>query len=199
MTAATAASRTAGRPRDPGTGQAILAATLSLLAEDGYDRLTTDRIAERAGVGKAAIYRRWASKEEVVAAAALRLSEEVPAPDTGDLRGDLTAIVEALASVFAEDATVRLVSALVARIPHDPVLATNLRDGFLAARRRAARQALERAQERGELDGAVDLEFAVDLLAAPFYYRLLVTGAPVDNGFAHQVLDAALAAVATLR
>lgn len=188
-----------GRPRDPAADEAILRTTLSMLAEDGYDGLSIDRIAARAGVGKATIYRRWASKEEVVAAAARRLSEEVPAPDTGDLRGDLAAIVDGLATVFADPATARLVGALVARMPHDAALASGLREGFLATRRRAARVALERAQERGEVAADADLEVAVDLLAAPFYYRMLVSGAPIDRAFAQRVLDAVLAWVTAAR
>jgi AcrR family transcriptional regulator len=196
---ATTSGRGPGRPRDPATDEAILRATLSMLAEGGYDGLSIDGIAARAGVGKATIYRRWASKEEVVAAAARRLSEEVPAPDTGDLRRDLAGIVDGLATVFAEPTTARLVGALVARMPHDAALASGLREGFLAARRRAARVALERAQERGEVAADADLELAVDLLAAPFYYRMLVSGAPIDRAFAQRVLDAVLASLTAAR
>lgn len=188
-----------GRPRDRAAGDAILDATLKLLAEEGYEGLTTDRIAAVAGVGKATIYRRWSSKEEVVAAAAMRLSAEVPTPDTGDLEADLRAIAEGLAAVFAQPATARLVAALLARMPHDPALAENLRQGFLAARRRAAHVVLERARERGEIASGVDLEIAVDLLAAPFYYRMLVTGAPIDRHFADDVVTAVLASVSPAR
>lgn len=199
MTDATGSDRGPGRPRDPAADAAILRATLSLLAEDGYEGSSIDRIAARAGVGKATIYRRWASKEEVVAAAARHLSDEVPAPDTGDLRRDLAAIVDGLTTVFADPATARLVGALVARIPHDPGLASGLREGFLAARRGAARAALERAQERGEVGADADLEVAVDLLAAPFYYRMLISGAPIDRAFADRVLDAVLTWVTASR
>lgn len=188
-----------GRPRDRAAGDAILDATLKLLAEEGYEGLTTDRIAAVAGVGKATIYRRWSSKEEVVAAAAMRLSAEVPTPDTGDLEADLRAIAEGLAAVFAQPATARLVAALLARMPHDPALAENLRQGFLAARRRAAHVVLERARERGEIASGVDLEIAVDLLAAPFYYRMLVTGTSIDRRFADDVVAAVLAWVSASR
>lgn len=188
-----------GRPRDRAAGDAILDATLKLLAEEGYEGLTTDRIAAVAGVGKATIYRRWSSKEEVVAAAAMRLSAEVPTPDTGDLEADLRAIAEGLAAVFAQPATARLVAALLARMPHDPALAENLRQGFLAARRRAAHVVLEHARERGEIASGVDLEIAVDLLAAPFYYRMLVTGTSIDRRFADDVVAAVLAWVSASR
>jgi AcrR family transcriptional regulator len=187
------ATRARGRPRDPAAGHAILAATIMGLAEDGYAGLTMDGIAERAGVSKATIYRRWPSKEAVVLAAAEHLSAAVPVPDTGTLRGDLDAIAAGLAAVFGSPTTPRLVGALVSEMVREPDLAHALRDGFLAARRSAARAALERAQERGEVPAEVDLEVPVDLLAAPFYYRALITGDPVDDGYAATVVDAVLA------
>jgi AcrR family transcriptional regulator len=187
------ATRARGRPRDPAAGHAILAATIMGLAEDGYAGLTMDGIAERAGVSKATIYRRWPSKEAVVLAAAEHLSAAVPVPDTGTLRGDLDAIAVGLAAVFGSPTTPRLVGALVSEMVREPDLAHALRDGFLAARRSAARAALERARERGEVPAEVDLEVPVDLLAAPFYYRALITGDPVDDGYAATVVDAVLA------
>lgn len=127
----------------------------------------------------------------------MRLSSEVPAPDTGDLEADLRAIAEGLVAVFSQPATARLVAALVARMPHDPVLAENLREGFLAARREAARVVLQRARDLGEIQASVDVEVAVDLFGAPFYYRMLVTGTPIDRRFGDQVVRAVLAAVTT--
>jgi hypothetical protein len=87
-------------------------------------------------------------------------------------------------------ATCRRVAALVAPMAHEPGLADALRSGFLAARRGAARAALERAQAREEVRPDVDIEVAVDLLAAPFYYRVLVTGIEVDDDFAADVVEA---------
>lgn len=179
-----------GRPRSSTADHAILDATLGLLAEGGYEGLTTDAIAARAGVSKATIYRRWSSKDEVVLAAASTLSTSIPTPDTGTLRGDLEALALALASVFSEASTARLVSSLVEQLAHKPQLATALREGFLRTRRDVARIAMQRAQARGEIGDAHDLEVAVDLLAAPFYYRMLITGAPIDVAFAHQLVDA---------
>jgi AcrR family transcriptional regulator len=185
-----------GRPRDPQAGDAILTATLGQLAEHGYERLTVDGIAEAAGVSKATIYRRWTSKREVVLAAAGRLAEAVPAPDTGSLRGDLKAIVGGLADVFSAQNVPALVGALVAEAVHDADLAATVREGFVRTRRAAAVAALERASARGEIGDNVDVDLTVDLLAAPFYYRSLVTGAPIDDRYAGAVLDAVLATIA---
>lgn len=181
-----------GRPRDPAAGEAILQATLAVIAEEGYPGLTMDAVASRAGVSKATIYRRWSSKQEVVVAAAEALSQTVTAPDTGTVRGDLEAIADGLVAVFSGPSTARLVGSLLAEATRDQALATALRDGFLQTRRAAARAALARGVERGELDHGTDLDFAVDQLAAPFYYRLLVTGDPIDAGFARSVVDTVL-------
>jgi AcrR family transcriptional regulator len=142
--------RTAGRPRDPAADDAILSATLAILAEHGYTGLTMDHVADRAGVSKATIYRRWSSKDEVLVAAVDRLSRTVAAPDTGDLRGDLTAIVDGLARVFSSPQVARLTGAIVAQVTLDPDLADAVRSGFLADRRTAAVEALERARRRGQ-------------------------------------------------
>lgn len=181
------------RPRRAAAERAILETTLAVLAEDGYAGLTTDRIAREAGVSKATMYRRWPTKQDVVIAAAQSLAHEVPVPDTGSLRGDLTAIAEGLAAVFAAPRTAALVGALVGQLPHDPGLADALRTGLLAPRRDAARTALRSAAQRGELGRGIDIEIAVDLLAGPFYYRLLLTGDRIDRAFAHAVVDAVLA------
>ena len=80
--------RTPGRPRSEASHHAIIEATLELLIESGYGALTMDAVRTRAGVGKATIYRRWSSKEELVSDAIVVLHEEFDTPDTGSLRGD---------------------------------------------------------------------------------------------------------------
>jgi AcrR family transcriptional regulator len=86
--------RMPGRPRSEASHQAIIRATLELLLEVGYGPLTMEAVRLRAGVGKATIYRRWSSKEELVRDAIVALHEEFDVPDTGSLRGDYHAIAE---------------------------------------------------------------------------------------------------------
>lgn len=189
-------ARAPGRPRDAAADEAILAATLALLGDHGYRGLTTDRIAAAAGVSKATIYRRWHSKDEVVAAAVDTLAREVPTPDTGSVHQDLLVLARGLVAVFAAPGTAGLIGALAEQMLHDPALAAALRTGFLAARRDAARTCLERGRARGEVRADLDLELVVDLLAAPFYYRVLITGDPLDDAYADRLVDALLAGVA---
>jgi AcrR family transcriptional regulator len=170
-----------------------LRATLASLAEHGYDGLTVERIARRAGVGRGTIYRRWSAKEELVVAAAQRLSEAVPAPDTGTLRGDLDTIADGLTAVFSAPTTASIVATLLPQMASNDALADALRRGFLAARRTAARNALERARSRGELRRGANADVAIDLLAAPFYYRLLISGDLIHHAFARNVVDAVMA------
>ncbi len=183
----------AGRPRSPDADNAILDAVVALLAEGGLEGLSMDAVAARAGVSKATIYRRWSRREDVVAAAATRLSRQVPVPDTGSVRDDLRAIARGLAAVLAAPGADRLVSALVAAASTDPDLAAALRAGFLHERREAATQALARGQARGEIAPGADLGLLVDLLAGAIYYRLLLRGVPTEPATADALVDLLLA------
>ena len=89
-----AAARTPGRPRSEKAHQAILESTLTVLGESGIAGLSIEAVAARAGVGKATIYRRWESKEELILAALAIMSPAGPVPDTGSLEGDLTALAQ---------------------------------------------------------------------------------------------------------
>lgn len=163
------------------------------MAQEGEAGLAIERVAARAGVSKATIYRRWSSMDEVLLAAVDDLATEIATPDTGDLRRDLFAIATSLTGLFTAPDVRRLVATLAAQMATRPELARAVREGFLASRRRAAADALARERQRGGLRDGIDLDLAVDLLAAPFYYRLLMTADPIDEGFAERVVDAVLA------
>jgi AcrR family transcriptional regulator len=188
-------SRGPGRPRSTTAGNTILDATLALLGEGGFQALSMDAVAARAGVSKATIYRRWSSREAMVADAVLRLSRTVPTPDTGSIHGDLLAILQGLAAILATPQSTRLVSGLLARAAVDARLGRALREGFLAERRASARKVFERAIARGELRADLDLELAIDLAAAPLYYRCLVSAAPLDDAYIHRLTETILRAL----
>jgi AcrR family transcriptional regulator len=88
-----------GRPRSTQSHQAILRATLELLAEVGFDAMSIEAIAAHAGVGKTTIYRRYTCKEELVADAIENVREEVLIPNTGNLWGDIDALIENAAQI----------------------------------------------------------------------------------------------------
>lgn len=182
-----------GRPRDDSIDATITTATLALLTEDGYSGLTTDAIADRAGVSKATIYRRWSSKQDVVVAAVTSLTQDLEAPDTGSLEGDLTVIVEELVPLYADPATARLIAALLEHLVRSDELAEAVRASTVRERRRVTRVVLERGIERGEARADADLEVAIDLVAAPFYFRALITGDPIDTTFARDLVQVVMA------
>lgn len=189
---------TRGRPRSRDADVAIVAATLALLTERGFDGASTDAIAARAGVSKATIYRRWATKDDLVRAAVASLAEDLEVPDTGDLQSDLRVFVQGLVRVFADDRGTRLIATVVDQMARNPSFATAMREGFLATRRQAARSILNRARQRGQLHVRDDeVELAVDLLGAVFYYRVLITGDRVDEHVGEQVVAVVLAWLAS--
>src|SRR5687768_3589395 len=129
-------ARQMGRPRDARADRAILEATLELIAELGVHGFRTEDVAARAGVGKGAIYRRYRSKDELVAAAVAALvSEEIAVPDAGSTRADLLALMREAVELYRGSRAGRLMPNLVGAMAQKPDLARAVRDGFLAGRR----------------------------------------------------------------
>jgi AcrR family transcriptional regulator len=189
MKSDTAAARVIGRPREARADRAILAAALDLMAERGVHELRMDDVAARAGVGKAAIYRRYRSKEALVADAVAALVSEITVPDTGSTRADLLALMRDAVEVYTGSVAARAMPSLVETMSRNPELAEAVRDRFLAGRRAALREVLGRGIERRDLAADLDLEFALDVLAGPLFYRLLITGGPIDEELAEGVAD----------
>jgi AcrR family transcriptional regulator len=190
MHAASASERPVGRPRDERTDRAILEATRELIAEVGVYEFRTEDLAARAGVGKGAIYRRYGSKDELVTAAIGSLvSEEIAVPDTGSTREDLLVLMREAVKVYRSPRARGLMPNLVGAMGRKPELAQAVREGFLAGRRAALTEVLRRGVERGDLRPDIDLDLALDVLGGPLFYRLLITGGPIDEQLAEGVAD----------
>ena len=182
--------RSPGRPRDARADRAILEATLELIAELGVYGFRTDDVATRAGVGKGAIYRRYRSKDELVTAAVAALvGEEIALPDSGSTREDLLILMREAVALYRGSLAGRLMPNLIGAMAQKPDLAQAVRNGFLAGRRGALGEVLRRGVERGDLRADLDLELALDVLGGPLFYRLLVTGGPLDEQLADGVAD----------
>jgi AcrR family transcriptional regulator len=180
---------TIGRPRDARTDRAILAASLELIAEVGVHEFRMDDVAERARVGKSAIYRRYKSKDELVGAAVAALVSEIDVPDTGDTREDIVALMDGAVDVYSDPIRAAVMPSLVGAMQRRPDLARTIREGFLTGRREALREVLARGIARGELAADLDMELALDVLGGPLFYRLLITGGPIDRELAEGVAD----------
>ena len=150
-------------------------------AEAGYAGISLERVAKRAGVGKAALYRRWSSKLEMasdlLARVGLSLTET---GDMGSLEADIEAVLLAIRRVLRHRTIRRILADLHAEIGREPELADAIRP-MQQTRRARAHALVDRAIARGELQGSVDRETIADLLAAPLYWRLVVVGGRSDR------------------
>lgn len=157
-----------------------------------------DAVADRAGAGKATIYRWWASKE-LLALDAL-FSEWEPArpetDDTGTLAGDLLALLRPWVRQLAAKPYAGVIAALIARAQTDPEFAEQYRLRFVEPRRDQARVIFARAIDRAEIPPETDVEAALDLLYGPIYHRILHGHAPVDDRFTRTVVDSVAAGAA---
>ena len=163
---------------------AITEAVLDELAERGYARLSMESVAKRAGVGKSALYRRWASKQEMALSVIAEFSVgQAAMPDTGSLVGDLRQSLEAVAHWLSHPKFSRILADLVAEMGRNPELSDVVEGMIGQPRRERGVVILERAIARGELDPNTDLELALDLLAAPIYWRLLVRDGQIEPGY----------------
>jgi AcrR family transcriptional regulator len=187
-------ARGPGRPRSAAADEAILRATLELLASDGYRGLTMEAVRDRAGVGKATIYRRYGSKEELVRAAITHLNYDLPLPeDTGSLEGDFAAVASAALTGAEVVGTFSLMPRLLAEVVDEPELHAIFYAQLVEPRRRIIRELVRRAMARGEVRPDVDVDLAVDLMVGPMIYRVILAGGdPAKLGDPVDVLRGAL-------
>jgi AcrR family transcriptional regulator len=185
-----------GRPRDPQIEPAVLEATLTVLGESGYGRLTLEEVARRAGTTKPAIYRRWSGRQELVLAALAARLGDLRAPDTGCTLCDL-------------DESLKLFVAAFRRMPPDvigPLFADcagdrELRAGFMRTLfeppRAAVKETLDRAYARGDLRDGVDRELVLDLIGSFVHYRALFGHAHTSAAEIERAVEALLQGIAT--
>jgi AcrR family transcriptional regulator len=178
-----------GRPRDPSRDGVIRAAILRLLADVGYSALTMDAVASEAGVGKATIYRRWRTKEELVVDTIADLNaEQAGAPDTGALATDVRELLHSMVALVNGPAGAAT-QALLSSMQHQPELARAFRAGPLASWQSAFREMWARAEQRGEMPPGLVGTPVTDAIGAPLVQRWLASGQQVDVAYADAVVD----------
>jgi AcrR family transcriptional regulator len=179
------------RPRIEGAREGeILDATLALLADQGYDRLTMDAVAAAAHASKATLYRRWSTKALLVVDAVSRAKDchQPETPDTGTLRGDLLAMGCATGGL-TDEVPMAVFAAVLTALHRDPEFAQAFQEHFVAPRRAVARAVFERAKARGEIVGDVDLDLLSGVLPAIALHEAFVIGRLPTKAFIEQVLD----------
>jgi AcrR family transcriptional regulator len=191
------AARPPGRPRSAASHRAILEATLQLLAEKGFRGMSMDAVATRAGVSKATIYRRWKSKEELIAALLDAMADVVRVVDTGDPFEDLMTTSRTAA---AEGETLaRLIPALQAEALVNPELDALFRHKLLERRREQLQAFVRNAIATGHIRDDVDVEFVADVMFGTVVMRANILGGTLkhlveDNA---QLLDLLIEGIGT--
>ncbi|GGW67594.1 TetR/AcrR family transcriptional regulator [Streptomyces xantholiticus] len=191
-------SGSSGPTRPVGRGRkaqaAVRAATLAELLDRGYAELTVEGVAQRAGVHKTTVYRRWKDRASlVVDALAEHFAADIPTPDTGAIETDLRALARALAQSMTGPVGRAVQTAMYSDAGRLPEIAEARRRVF-ADRFRRAEPVITRAIERGELPAETDPVELLKTLAAPIYFRLLVSADPIEEATADQAVRITLAA-----
>ncbi|MER6049804.1 TetR/AcrR family transcriptional regulator [Streptomyces sp. NPDC001793] len=187
------------RPRR--THSAILGATLELVQEVGYPKLTIEGVAARAGVGKQTIYRRWPSKAAILRDAVVCLTEDIARtataiPDTGDLEADLKAVLRSTVDVMSHPEYDVPARALAAAGIADPKLGEELVTRLVEPQLRLCLERLGSARESGQIAPDIDTRIAVEMLAGPIAHRWLLKSAPLTHEYAEALVELTLRGLA---
>lgn len=181
-----------GRKRDLTRDPEILDAALDVLSEVGYDGMTIDMVATRAKAGKATVYRRWASKADLVIDAVACMKQEDLAPeklpDTGTLRGDLVAMIKPR-NLEESERKLRVMAGLVSLIATSPELAETAREAIVEPRAAVNRMFLQRAKDRGEIPADVDVNLVASISQSMVAFRSILLREPMDPDFSLAVVD----------
>ncbi len=177
-----------GRPRQPGLDAAAMKAAIALISEAGYSSLTMAHIAERAVVSRAALYRRWPNKLELVVDAIEAFGpHRAPVPDTGHAAADVVELLHTLVRGRPEDA--EAYEALSNALAAEPQLASRCSGPVLAGLSAALRTIVTRAVDRGELPSATDVELLAQVVPALIRHRRQIAAPPLDDGLIERMAD----------
>ena len=194
---AAAGRRRPGRPRSEDAGRAIMDAALSLFAESGPEGLCIEKVAARAGVGKATIYRRWPGKEDLLLDALAALRVPLPQPKGKSVRSDLVALLEALCRESADPRRARQFALLHGEGANYPRLIARYNETVVEPRREVIRSVLRRGVGTGELREGIDIEAAMFMLSGAVLIRSRFGLQPIEEGYARRVVDELLRGLAS--
>ncbi|MGK9146322.1 TetR/AcrR family transcriptional regulator [Plantibacter flavus] len=181
-----------GRKRDHTRDAEILDAALEVLSETGYDGMTVDMVAARAKAGKATLYRRWASKSELVIDAVACMKQIDPdfskLPDTGSLRDDLVALIKA-PTIAEGERKMKIMAGVMSMISSAPELSDSVHAALVEPRLSVNRFLLQRAIDRGEIRADADVETLALVSQAMVSYRVLMLREPITRDFLVSIID----------
>ncbi|MDT8718029.1 TetR/AcrR family transcriptional regulator [Clostridium sp. 19966] len=178
-----------GRPRSEKTKSDILNSAYELLIENGFGAVTVEKIAERAKVSKATIYKWWPNKAAVVMDSYLDATNiKLPIPDTGSTIEDMFIQVDNFVK-FLTTKKGNVIAEIIAEGQYDSNLAAIYRKAYFTPRRNISKEILERGILRGELEKDLDIEITIDLIWGPIFYRLLITGEEIGDIFIKKLIN----------
>lgn len=188
-TSSTTNLRPAGRPRIPELDEVILAAALQQLAEQGYQRMSMDAVAQTAGVSKATIYRRWASKADLaIAALATRIDAEPPIEWQKFSIAALSDVLETIRERLLQPNNMALVGTLLAEEKQTPELIALFRQHVWKRRSHMLRRILELGQEEGKIRTDISLDIVIDMLIGSMYASYL-SDTDIPDGWPKQAVE----------
>jgi AcrR family transcriptional regulator len=182
--------RTAGRPRQSGLDEQIVAAVVRLLAHKSYSDISMELIAQEAGVGKATVYRRWPHKAALIVDVLLEaaLAMQIPFPDNVSYRDHLAAGMRGLRDMLSSHFS-KAIIAIISETQHNDALRQRFYEGFVSRMQAIGEADLEVAIARGEVRADVDKELVFDQVFGLFYYRLLMVQKPLDDKTIEHIVD----------
>jgi AcrR family transcriptional regulator len=179
----------ATRRRGQALENAIRAAVVELLAENGVAGVTMDAVAARAQTSKPVLYRRWADRGALLRDTLVPLAKQaIPHEDTGSYRDDMLAILNGWAAFFASPDGA-IAPAIVGAMPHDRELADAFRSGVIGWRKQEMAAVIERGISRGEVRSNVRIDIARELGQAILWHRFLITGDPITPELVEHIVD----------
>jgi AcrR family transcriptional regulator len=181
-----------GRPRDPAVDKALVKATLDILEQQGYAGLSMLGVAKRANVSPATLYRRWSSKEDLVAAAVLTLSPPVEPPDTGNIYDDLRIVMQQRAKAMRSGEG-RVLIGLMAEMVRNPKAFDAVKQRLTQSNLQVVTDLLLRAMDRAEIP-RTDIDLALDVVTGPFWAKL-IAGTPPSERLVNDLLPMVVAAL----
>jgi AcrR family transcriptional regulator len=178
-----------GRPRSEKARKAVIRATLKLLERVGFNELSIEAVATRAGVGKATVYRWWANKAElVIAAFASAVEKELRFPSVGPVLESIHEQMKRWVVIF-QSPLGQIVGTVVGAGQSDPEILAAFRAHWVEPRRSEARHLLRQAMKSREIRSDLDADLMLDLFYGPLYLRLVLKHAPLDENFVNTVFD----------
>lgn len=184
-----------GRPRSEETRKLILNTAYQLLLEQGFKSVTVESIALKSGVSKTTIYKWWPNKAAVVLDGFFDATEILlQVPNTGSAKEDLFIQVNNLATFFTSSKG-RIIAELIAEGQFDANVAAEYQKRYFTPRRLITRSIMERGIEKGQMKSDINIELLIDIIYAPIFYRLLITGDKIDTDYINNVLEQALKGV----